>query len=124
MTQLESFSSSSSSNNSPSRLFRWHVGGYAAWTAGSAARGGVPGAGARGGGSSHCEMMQALRKQADIKASIDKAVLLFNKEGLHAALQWLSERKLIDSQDPAAVARFLYDTPGLDKKKVCAYPVS
>ena len=63
-------------------------------------------------------MMQALKKQADMKALVDKAVLLFNKGGLAAALQWLGERKLIDTQDPAAVARFLYDTPGLDKKKV------
>ncbi|CDJ57692.1 TBC domain-containing protein, putative [Eimeria maxima] len=110
-------SSSSSSSPCPSRLYRWHVGGYAVWTAGGGARLGVPGGVSRVGGT-HCEMMQELRKQADLKASVDKAVLLFNKEGLHAALQLLGERKLIEAQDPAAVARFLYDTPGLDKKKV------
>ncbi|KAL8438480.1 hypothetical protein Efla_002230 [Eimeria flavescens] len=127
LSNVEAYSSCSSSISSSSspaaRLFRWHVGSYAVWTVGSssAARGlggGPLSGGPRGAGSSHSEMMQALRRQADIKASVDKAVLLFNKEGLHAALQWLSERGLIDSQDPAAVARFLYDTSGLDKKKV------
>lgn len=109
---------SSCSTGSPSRFFRWHVGSCAAWAAGGTGRIGSSGSCSRGPGNSHCEMMQALKRQADLKASVDKAVLLFNKEGLQAALQWLSERKLIDSQDPAAVARFLYDTPGLDKKKV------
>ncbi|XP_026190806.1 uncharacterized protein LOC34622114, partial [Cyclospora cayetanensis] len=114
LPRLESLGSS----GTPARVYRWHSSGYGAWGGGSSTRGVPSGGEARVGGRTHCEMMQALKKQADIKASVDKAVLLFNKEGIHAALQCLGERKLIDSQDPSAIARFLYETPGLDKKKV------
>lgn len=78
----------------------------------------LEGGGALSARGSHCQLMQRLKQQVNVASSLDKAVLLFNKEGLGAALEWLAERNLLDRNDHHAVARFLFDTPGLCKTKV------
>ncbi|KFH17906.1 Sec7 domain-containing protein [Toxoplasma gondii MAS] len=67
---------------------------------------------------SHFAMTEKLRQEAQLRACLDKAVLLFNQHGLEPAVAVLEDQGILQKNDPEAVALFLYETPGLDKRKV------
>ncbi|KEP63500.1 UNVERIFIED_CONTAM: Sec7 domain-containing protein [Hammondia hammondi] len=67
---------------------------------------------------SHFAMTERLRQEAQLRACLDKAVLLFNQHGLEPAVAVLEDQGILQKSDPEAVATFLYETPGLDKRKV------
>ncbi|CBZ55162.1 putative TBC domain-containing protein [Neospora caninum Liverpool] len=69
---------------------------------------------------SHFAMTEKLRQEAQLRACLDKAVLLFNQLGLEPAVAVLEEQGILRKTDPEAIAVFLYETPGLDKRKVGA----
>ncbi|PHJ22751.1 sec7 domain-containing protein [Cystoisospora suis] len=67
---------------------------------------------------SHDVLTEHLRREVKCRAILDKAVLLFNQQGLDAAVSILQEHNMMRRDDPRAVARFLFDVPGLDQQKV------
>ncbi|PFH34197.1 hypothetical protein BESB_073490 [Besnoitia besnoiti] len=89
------------------------------WKRGRTAAGGE-GSEACGGNFSHFAMTEKLRQEAQLRACLDKAVLLFNQHGLEAALAALEEKGFLETTDTDAIAHFLFETPGLDKQKVGA----
>lgn len=58
------------------------------------------------------------KRRAKFREQLDAIVMSFNRSGINVALQLLGEHQLLDPQNPASVASFLFFVPGLDKREV------
>lgn len=59
-----------------------------------------------------------VRRRAKFREQLDAIVLTFNRYGIVNALNLLRKHHLLDPDNPASVASFIFFVPGLDKAEV------